>query len=48
MRLKDYETAKIEVISFTSCDIVTASGGGENIDTGSGNGSDAGWTPVGW
>ena len=49
MRLKNtYDQAIIEVISFTVTDIVTASSGNENIDTGSGNASGDGWTPIGW
>ena len=42
-----YEQAKIEVISFTACDIVTASGDG-SVDTGSDNKTENGWTPIGW
>ena len=48
MRLKEnYDSAKIEVISFTATDILTTSGG-ENIETGSDNKTDDGWTPIGW
>ena len=48
MNLKeDYVKAKIEVISFTATDILTTSGG-ESMDTGSGNKTDDGWTPIGW
>ena len=50
MRLKDaYEQATIDIITFRMPDIVTSSGDiDESMGTGSGNGTDAGWTPIGW
>lgn len=51
MSLKDnYEKPKIELITFTTSDIITTSGGDgdESMGTGSGNKTDNGWTPIGW
>ena len=50
MSLKDnYEKTKIEIIAFTSSDIITASSDiDESMSTGSGNKTEDGWTPLGW
>ena len=42
----DYEQAKISVICFEDTDVITTSGG--SINTGSGNMTEDGWTPIEW
>ena len=41
----DYDQAKIEVTRFEDEDLITTSG---SINTGSGNMTEDGWTPIEW